>query len=188
MRLPPVPADHITDQQRPLYDAFIANVNTHFADITTTTDDGALLGPWGVWIQVPSIGAPMMDLITAIRDLPGLSATAQQVAILVTGARSNAAYEIYAHAAAAHDAGLSEAQIVTLLAGGRPDDLDADQAIAADVAIALGNGGPLPEPIYAAALARLGQDGLNALIFTIAQYSFVGVMLNGYDVPSPADD
>lgn len=185
MRLPLVPARAITDQQRPLYNAFIHNVTDNFADITTTTDDGALLGPWGVWIQVPAVGAPMMDLIDAIRALPGLSASARQVAILVTGARCNAAYEIYAHAAAAKDAGLSDTQIVTLLTGGRPHDLDDDQRLAADVAFALGDGGPLPDPVYTAALARFGQDGVNALIFTVAQYSFVGVMLNGYDVTSP---
>ena len=186
MRLPLIPAHDITDQQRPLYDAFINNVTNNFPDITTTTDDGALLGPWGVWIQVPTVGAPMMDLIEAIRDLTGLSAAARQVAILITGARFNAAYEIYAHTAAAHAAGLTDAQILTLLAGGRPNDLDEFQAMAADVAHALGNGGPLPEPIYTAAQARFGQNGLNALILTVAQYSFVGVMLNAYDVTSPA--
>lgn len=185
MRLPLTPASEIDDHQRSLYDAFIENVRENFADITTTTDDGALLGPWGVWIQLPSVGAPMLELIKAIRALPGLSASARQVAILVTGAKFDAAYEIYAHAVAANDAGLSEAQIVTLLAGGRPDDLDEEQGMAADIAMALMTGGPLPEPVYGAARSRMGQDGLNALIFTVAQYSFVGIMLNAYDVPSP---
>ena len=134
---------------------------------------------------MPTVGAPMMDLITAIRELPGLPSAARQVAILVTAARFNAGYEIYAHHAAAHDAGLTDAQMLTLLAGGRPADLDDAQAIAADVAAALGTAGPLPEPLYTAAVNRLGQDGLNALIFTVAQYSFVGVMLNAYDVQAP---
>ena len=185
MRLPLVPARDISDQQRPLYEAFIENATNNFAGITTTTDDGALLGPWGVWIQVPSVGTPMMELIKAIRELPGLGPSAHQVAILVTAARARAAYEIYAHAAAARDAGLNDAQIVALLAGRRPLDLSEEENLAADVAAALGSGSPLPEPIYTAALALLGQDGLDALIFTVAQYSFVAVMLNAYDVATP---
>jgi 4-carboxymuconolactone decarboxylase len=188
MRLPSIPASEINDHQRQLYDALIDHVRENFSGIATTADDGALLGPWGVWIQVPDIGSAMLKLIKAIGALPGLSARARQVAILVTAAKFNAAYEIYAHNAIAKDDGLSDAQIATLLAGARPDDLGEDETIAADIALALLRGGPLPEPLYTAGRTLMGQDGLNGLIFTVAQYSLVGVMLNGYAVPAPAGD
>ena len=128
----------------------------------------------------------MMELIEAIRTIPGLGAGARQVVILMTGARYDAAYEIYAHAASAKEAGLTDAQITTLLAGHRPADLDGEQGLAADVTAALLRGGVLPEPLYARARAELGQDGLDAIVLTTAQYSFVGVMLNAYDVPGEA--
>ena len=183
MRLPLLPADHVESDRRDLYDAFAANVHDNFPDIETTGDDGALLGPWGVWMQVPTVGRAMISLIGAIREIPGLDPAARQVVILMTGARSHAAYEIYAHAAAARAAGLTDEQVSGLLAGRRPAGLTPEQDSAADVAAALLDGGVLPAPVYDRALALLGQDALNAVVFSVAQYTFVGVMLNAYDVP-----
>ena len=185
MRLPLLPASDISDDRRQLYDDFVANVRDNFPDIVTMRDDGALIGPWGVWMQLPDVGKPMLRLIEAIRRIPGLSPAARQVVILMVGGRYRAAYEIYAHAAAARHAGLSDQQIAALLAGEHPGDLDAEQNAAADVTAALLDGAVLQRPVYDRALAQLGQEGLNAVVFTTAQYSFVAVMLNAYDVPSP---
>jgi 4-carboxymuconolactone decarboxylase len=187
VRLPLLPASDIRDDRRQLYDAFVANVYDNFPDIVTMREDGALLGPWGVWIQLPEVGKPMLHLIEAIRSIPGLSQAGRQVVILMVGGRYRAAYEIYAHAAAARHAGLSDRQIAALLAGERPGDLDAEQNAAADVTAALLDGAVLPRPVYDRALEQLGQEGLNAVVFTAAQYSFVAVMLNAYNVPSPQE-
>ena len=107
--------------------------------------------------------------------------------ILMVGGRYRAAYEIYAHAAAARRADLSDQQIAALLAGEHPGDLDAEQSAAASVTAALLDGAVLPRPIYDRALEQLGQEGLDAVVFTAAQYSFVAVMLNAYNVPSPQE-
>ena len=65
--------------------------------------------------------------------------------------------------------------------------LTSDEAVARDIAIALLGGGVLPRPLYDRGLTEFGQDGLNAVIFTVAQYSFVAMMLNAYDVPDETD-
>jgi len=62
--------------------------------------------------------------------MPGLSKLAVQVVILVTGAHFNAAYELYAHAAVATQAGLSDVQIATLSSGDLPKHLDAESTLA----------------------------------------------------------
>ena len=187
MRLPLLPASDISDDCRQLYDAFVANVRENFPDIVTMREDGALLGPWGVWMQLPDVGTPMLQLIEAIRSIPGLSPAAHQVVILMVGGRYRAAYEIYAHAAAARRVGLSDQQIAALLAGEHPSDLDPEQNAAAGVTAALLDGAVLPRPVYDRAVEQLGQEGLNAVVFTTAQYSFVAVMLNAYNVPSPQE-
>lgn len=187
MRLPYLPRQDVDESRRALYDAFVDNTAENFPDITTIRPDGALLGPWGVWVQVSAVGEPFLQLISGIRAIPGLEDRAKQTAILTVAARYDAAYEIYAHTDAARTAGLSEEQIAALLAGQRPGDLDGQEAIAQDVAAALLDGGVLPRPLYDRGLAVLGQDGLNAVIFTVAQYAFVAVMLNAYAVPDPDD-
>ncbi len=54
-----------------------------------------------------------------------------------------------------------------------------------DVTKALvGGAGPVPGPLYDAAVAKLGQQGLDAIIFISIHYLALGVMLNAYDVPA----
>ena len=138
-------------------------------------------------MQLPGVGEPFLDLIRNIRDIPGLQNRARQVVILTVAAHHDAAYEIYAHTVAARRAGLADEQIAAMLSGSRPGDLAEDEAIARDVAAALLAGGVLARPVYDRGLRLLGQDGLKAVIFIVAQYSFVAIMLNAYDVPDETD-
>ena len=45
-------------------------------------------------------------------------------------------------------------------------------------------GGPVPGPLYDAAVAKLGQQGFDAVVFIVIHYLALGVMLNAYDVPA----
>jgi 4-carboxymuconolactone decarboxylase len=71
-----------------------------------------------------------------------------------------------------------------LSAGARPADLREDERLAADVAAALTCAGPVPGPLYDAAVATLGQQGFDAVVFIVVHYLALGVMLNAYDVPA----
>ena len=84
--------------------------------------------------------------------MPGLSEHVVQIVTLVTAGRFNAPYETYAHAAVGAQAGLSEEQIATLCVGETPADLDAESALAAQVASCLLKGGVVPTPIFKGAV------------------------------------
>jgi 4-carboxymuconolactone decarboxylase len=188
MRLPLVPEKQVSPKQRQLYDAFIERVTTTYSSFKTVRDDGALLGPWSVWIQIPELGEAVRQLTDAVEKMSGLSKATKQMVILITGAHFNAAYELYAHAAVGSTAGLTDAQIATLSSGERPADLDPEQTIAADVATALLRGGVLPGPVYKQAVAQIGQDGLNEIVFLVGLYCVVSCTLNAFDVPSEASE
>lgn len=184
MRLPLVPETQVTESQKPLYDAFAKRVGKNYTIFKTMRDDGALLGPWGVWLQDPKTGEAIRQFIEAVEAMPGLSKVAGQVVTLVTAAHFNPAYEIYAHTAVAAKAGLSEDQIATLFAGEIPADLDAELILAAQVTSRLLKGGVLPAPLYKHAVATLGQDGFNHLVYIVGQYCIVSLTLNAFDVPA----
>ena len=149
--------------------------NGAFTAFKTLNADGALLGPWGVFIQEPQVGTAHYDLVDAITKLKKLSDAAKQVAILSVGARFKAAYELYAHAAVAGSAGLSPAKVATLSAGVRPPDLTPDEACAFDVTAALLDGGVLPGSTYQAARQRLGPTGFERTRF------LGGIVCSGLD-------
>jgi 4-carboxymuconolactone decarboxylase len=147
-------------------------------------DEGAFVGPWGVMLHFPDLAVPLGQFINVAQKLPGLSERARQVVIMTIGARFNVAYELYAHAPLAARAGLRPDQIAALSAGTRPADLSDDELLAADVATALTCAGPVPGPLYEAAVAKLGQQGFDAVVFIVIHYLALGVLLNAYDVPA----
>ncbi len=184
MRLPLIPPDQLTPEQKALYDRNREQIAHGYTAFKTMTEDGALLGPWGVFLHEPAVGQAHYDQIAAVTALKRLPEAAKQVAILVTGARYKAAYELYAHAATAAKEGMEPAKIAAIAAGERPLDLTPEEAAAYDVASALLAGGVLPGATYRAARERLGQGALTELVFWVGLYAQVSITLNAFDVPS----
>ena len=184
MRLPTLPPDRLTPEQRALYDRNREQIAHGFTAFKTTTEEGALLGPWGVFLHEPAVGQAHYDQIAAVTALRRLPEEAKQMAILVVGARYKAAYELYAHAATAAKGGMEPAKIASIAAGERPLDLTPEEAAAYDVASALLAGGVLPGATYRAARELLGQGALTELVFWVGLYAQVSITLNAFDVPS----
>ena len=184
MRLPTLSPDRLTAEQRALYDRNVEQISHGFTAFKTTREDGALLGPWGIFLHEPPVGQAHYDVIEAITAMKRLAPSAKQVAIIVVGARFKAAYEVYAHAATAVEAGMASAKVATLAAGGRPLDLTSHEACAFDVATALLDGGVLPGATYRTARDLLGQGALNELVLWVGTYAQVALTLNAFDVPS----
>ena len=185
MRLPLLLPTDLTAEQRPLYVSFEKMVQAReYSGFEVRNPEGAYIGPWGVFLQFPELSKPLIDFINLAQKLPGLSERARQVVILAIGGQFNVAYELYAHDPLAVSAGLRADQIGALSAGARPADLNEDELLAFDVTKALvGGAGPVPGPLYDAAVAKLGQEGFDAIIFITIHYLALGVMLNAYDVP-----
>ena len=187
MRLPTLPPDQLTPEQRVLYDRNREQIAHGFTAFKAVREDGALLGPWGVFLHEPAVGQAHYDQIAAVTAMKRLAPSAKQVAILTVGARFKAGYELYAHAATAQDEGMDPAKIATLAAGGRPLDLTPEEACAYEVATALLDGGVLPGATYRAARDRLGHGALTELVLWVGTYAQVSITLNAFDVPSEED-
>ena len=185
MRLPLLTPVELTAEQRALYEATEAMTQAEeYQGFEVKNAEGEFVGPWGVMLHFPDLAVPLGQFINVAQKLPGLSERARQVVILTIGARFNVAYELYAHAPLAARAGLRPDQIAALSAGAHPADLSEDELLAADVATALTCAGPVPGPLYDAALAKLGQQGFDAVVFIVVHYLALGVLLNAYDVPA----
>lgn len=185
MRLPLIAPADLTPEQRPLYDDMRKGIASNFNTFKVEREDGALMGPWNPWLHEPVIGKAIWDLTLAMTANATLPDNVRQIAILVVGARYDAAYEIYAHIAVAEHGGMSAQRLATLVADLKPGDLAADESVAYDLAYALSRGGVLPEPLYRLALSTFGQHGTNELIYLVGLYALVSTTLNGFNVPVP---
>lgn len=193
MRLPLIAPADLTDAQKPLYADMKKGIASNFNAFITvapdgTTEAGALMGPWNPWLHEPRVGGAIWDLTKAMSMEATLPDPVRQIAILVTGAHFDAAYEIYAHIAVAERDGMSDARLATLVSGSRPSDLSEEEGVGYDVAFALVNGGVLPEPVYRLAINTFGQHGANELIYLVGLYCMVSITLNGFNVPVPERD
>jgi len=188
MRLPLISPSDLTSEQRPIYEDMRAGIEQHFQGFSSIAENGALMGPWNPWLHEPKFGKPIWELTKALSFSPSLPKPVREVAILVTGAKFRAAYEIYAHVMLAEQRGISDEKIATIVAGQRPSDLAPDEAVAYDVAFALVSHGALPELNYRQAVQRFGVYGAAELIYLVGLYCLVSVTLNGFDVPVPEAD
>src|SRR6201988_5305476 len=143
MRLPLIPPSELTAQQKPLYDEMRKGIASNFNAFKVEREDGALMGPWNPWLHEPSIGKAIWDLTLAMPANASLPDHVRQIAILVVGARFDAAYEIYAHIAVAEREGMKPARLATLVADLKPTDLSPEENVAFDVAYKLVRGGTL---------------------------------------------
>jgi len=185
MRLPLIAPADLTAEQKPLYESMRKGIASNFNAFKVEREDGALMGPWNPWLHEPAIGKAIWDFTLAMTANATLADNVRQIAILVVGARFDAAYEIYAHIAVAEREGMKPERLATLVADLKPNDLSADESVAFDVAYALVRGGILPEPLYRLAVARFGQHGTNELIYLVGLYALVSTTLNGFNVPVP---
>ena len=185
MRLPLIAPADLSAEQRPLYDDMRKGIASNFNAFKVEREDGALMGPWNPWLHEPAIGKAIWDLTLAMTAKATLADNVRQVAILVVGARYDAAYELYAHIAVAEREGMSAERLATMVADLKPTDLSAQESVAYDFAYALSRGGVLPEPLYRLAIATFGQHGTNELIYLVGLYALVSTTLNGFNVPVP---
>jgi 4-carboxymuconolactone decarboxylase len=185
MRLPLIPPAQLTPQQRALYDEMRKGIASNFNAFKVEREDGALMGPWNPWLHEPGIGKAIWDFTLAMTANASLPDNVRQIAILVVGARFDAAYEIYAHIAVAEKEAMKAERLATLVANLKPNDLSAEESVAFDFAYALVRGCTLPEPIYRLAVQTFGQHGTNELIYLVGLYCLVSTTLNGFNVPVP---
>jgi alkylhydroperoxidase family enzyme len=178
------PAD-LSAEQKPLYDSMRKGIASNFNAFKVERADGALMGPWNPWLHEPAIGKAIWDLTLAMTANAVLPDNVRQIAILVVGARYDAAYELYAHVAMAERGGMSAERLSALAADLKPADLSRGENVAFDFAYALSRGGTLPEPVYRLAIDTFGQHGTNELIYLVGLYAMVSTTLNGFNVPVP---
>jgi 4-carboxymuconolactone decarboxylase len=129
----------------------------------------------------------LLEWFTSVTSGGVLPVRVREVAILTIGARYGAAYELYSHSRIALAVGPSHGVVAALVACQRPADLTPEEAVAHDVAARLHTGAPLPGALYGAAVDAFGEIGTAELVFLVAQYASISMVLNAYDVPTPID-
>lgn len=185
MRIKPLQPDTLTAEARYVHDEITNLIGKSQSQVNMMNAEGALLGPFPPMLQYPQFGIPALSFIRTLDMHVTLDKRVREVAILTVGAAFNARFELYAHEIMAEAFGIPQDAIATLAAGGRPCNLNEQEATAHDIARCLSAGKIVPDSTYKHAVKLFGQDAVAELFFLVGSYGLIAMILNGFDVPAP---
>ena len=187
-RLPLLRPEDLTAEQKTVYD-LIGQTMVPWAEkvgFQSRTADGSLIGPFNAILHSPAITTAFLKLQEAEGKASSLGERVRQVVILSVGAGWQSPYELYAHSAVARTAGLPEAAIRELAAGGLPEGLEEAEKAAALFTRRLTSGHRVDDALYGRAEAAFGPKGLVDMIYLAGCYHIVCGLLNAFQVPAPS--
>ena len=188
-RLPLLREDQLDEAQRAIYDGIAKGPRASGPQrFRLRHDDGSLTGPFNALLYAPRVGAALSGVGEAIRYGSGLSARLRELAILAVAAAKRADFEWYAHEPIARAAGIDDAVIAELKAGGTPVLHDPTEAAGMALVAALVAGERVGDSLFARAEAALGTDGVVELTALVGYYLTLALLLDVVDVGVPEGD
>lgn len=188
MRIKPLLPDSLSAETRYVHDEIASLVGRSQSQVNMLDADGALLGPFPPMLHYPQFGIPALTFLRSLDMHATLDKRVREVAILTVGAAFGARFELYVHEIMAAAFGLPGNIIASLAAGGHPYGLNEQETIAHNIAYVLVTGHVVPASTYERAVQLLEQAGVAELFFLIGGYSFIAMILNGFDIPAPGNN
>ncbi|PVH70564.1 hypothetical protein DL98DRAFT_661091 [Cadophora sp. DSE1049] len=187
-RLPPLAYSDLDGEQKQLFEEMNSFASEAFKDkFVYKGADGSLLGPFCPLLYTVDVARAFFSSLKSMGKLPGLPLSSREIAILATGSKWKALFEIYSHERIAIlGTTLTQQQIDMVKTGCKPDGLDEQEETAFAVTMELMNQmGPLSEAMWQRSVRAFGKIGALSLVHHIGFFSYLCVLCNGCDVSLP---
>lgn len=175
-RMPPIPAEKMTDAQKKAV-----------ADYKAIRKADLAGPPWSVLLRVPDLVVPALQLRMHNLENSALSQKLTEFAILIAARHWTNSYEWNAHYNLAVKAGLSTAIIAAVSDGRRPERMAEDEEVLYDFCMELLQNKGVSDATYARALAKLGEAGIVEAAGLQGYYTFLAMLMNVARSPTPAN-
>jgi 4-carboxymuconolactone decarboxylase len=173
-RLPVIPPEQLTAEQRKVLDAIQAGPR-----------GAGVRGPFHALLRSPELCDLVQRVGAYVRFSTSIPGKLNELAICMAGRKWTAQYEFYAHRRLAIQAGLKQEIADAVAAGTRPAGMDADEAAVYDFVTELLASGQVSDARYDAIKTRFGERGVVDLVGAVGYYSLVSMVLNVAQVPLP---
>jgi 4-carboxymuconolactone decarboxylase len=174
-RLPEIPLDKMTPEQRAVAEAILAGPRKEIGE------------PFNAWLRDPELTERLGKLGEYFLLKTSLDGRVRELTILMTAQFWRSQYEWFAHAPMAIKTGLDPETIAAIGSGRKPDHLKEDEAIAWEFNTQLRRDHSVDDAIYARAIEKFGERGVVDLIALNGAYDIVSMTINVKRVPVPAD-
>ena len=166
-RMPEIPAEKMTPEQKNAADEFAAGRGT------------PVFGPFVPLLRSPEVmlrAKAMGDYLRYRSVLPG---ALNEFAILITARCWTQEFEWAVHQPLAVKAGLKAEITQALAEGRRPEGMSADEQLVYEFCTELHRNQSVSDVTYSRALSRFGEQGVIDLIGVNGYYTFLAMVLNG---------
>ena len=173
-RLPPIPADKLTDAQKQAAAAYKVERG---ADIN---------GPFIPMLRSPELMMRAAAMGTYLRYKTALGPQLSEFIILITARHWSQNYEWSVHQPIAIKAGVNQDIVKAVAEGRRPAGMSADQELVYDFCNEALRNQSVSDATYARAIARFGEPGTIDIVGVVGYYSLLGLVLNVARTPPDA--
>jgi 4-carboxymuconolactone decarboxylase len=146
---------------------------------------GRVPAPMVAWLQNPELASRAQKLGELLRYRTSLEPRLSELAILVCGRHWTSHHEWTAHKREGLKAGMDPDVIAAIAARRAPSLRDAREQAVYDVSSTLLATGRVPQPLYARAVAALGERGMVELVGILGYYCLVALTLNAFELGLP---
>jgi 4-carboxymuconolactone decarboxylase len=173
-RMPPIPAEKMTEAQKKATAEFAAVRNA------------APTGPFAVLLRVPELMDLSFKWRQHVQARSALDQRLTELAILVTARHWTQQYEWNAHAPAALKAGLAPEIVAAISEGRRPDRMADDETVLYELLTELQDNHAVSDATYNRALAKFGEPGIVEAASLAGYYSMLAMVMNTARTSLPA--
>jgi len=173
-RMPPIPADKMTDAQKQAAAQFKANRGQD------------VFGPFVPLLRSPEVMLRTMALGDYLRYKTVLGNQLNEFVILITARHFSQHYEWSVHYPIALQAGIPAEAAKAIAEGRRPSGMSADQEMAYDFTTELLQNHSVSDATYQRAVTRFKEQGAIEMVGVAAYYTYQSMVLNTARTPVTA--
>lgn len=174
-RLPVIPPDQYTPEQKKAADEFLAARKV------------PVFGPFEPLMHSPQVMTQARSMGDYLRYNSAIGDTLSELVILITAREWTQDYEWYVHYPIAIKAGIKPEVAAAIADGRRPEGLSEDEQIVYDFSLELHRNKRVSDPTFARAEKRFGKKGVVDLTGINAYYTLLAMQMNAAQYQAPKD-
>jgi len=174
-RMPPLPADKMTDAQRKAAAEMIAGPRK------------GVKGPFIPLLRSPDLMDRLQKVGEYLRFQSALAQGISELIMLVVSREWTQHFEWFVHVPLGRKAGISEDTISALAEGRRPPGMSEDEELAYDFCVELLRNKGVSETTYRRAVMKFGENGVIDMIGVAGYFTTMSMVMNVAHSP-PSDD
>ena len=172
-RMPPIPADKLTDAQKQAIGEFKA---ARSVDIS---------GPFVPLLRSPEVMSRARAMGDYLRYKSSLPPRLSEFVILLTARRWTQQYEWHAHQPLALQGGLRSEVVTAIAAGRRPDAMAEDEEAVYTLWDEVQRTQQVGDATYARAIGKVGEQGVIDVLGITGYYTMLAMVMNTARTPLP---